>query len=256
MSSAAAIASVLKPVPDWLRLNDGLDLAPAKASLARTGRLHLKGVLTPAAAERIHASLTGESLWARSTIFQGQPRDFDLDWLARLSPGDRAILDADINERAKRGFQYSFDNYRLSSLITGGLRQGWVTESVYDFVNSPAFLDFIRELTGDDRAVYVDAQNTRYRPGHFLTLHTDDQPGQGRLYAYVLNFTPRWRADWGGLLAFLDGEGHVEEAWTPAFNALNIFRVPAQHLVTPVSAFAGGDRLSITGWVREVYDKV
>ena len=256
MTTDAAIASILRPVPDWLTLNPDLDLEQAAVSLSRTGRLHLPSFLAPEAAERVHASLTGESEWARSIVFQDQPRDFDLGWLAGLTAEQRAIIDADVNARARRGFQYSFDNYRLSSALTARYRQGWAVESVYDLLNSAPFLQLIRRITGDERAVYLDAQATRYRPGHFLTLHTDDQPGQGRLYAYVLNFTKGWRADWGGLLAFVDGEGHVEQAWTPAFNALNIFRVPMPHLVTPVSAFAGGDRLSITGWVRSVYDKV
>lgn len=79
----------------------------------------------------------------------------------------------------------------------------------------------------------------------------DDQvAGKERLFAYVLNFTPSWRADWGGLLAFLAPDGHVSEAYTPVFNALNIIRVPQPHAVTQVASFAGGDRLSITGWIR------
>ena len=96
-----------------------------------------------------------------------------------------------------------------------------------------------------------DAQATRYRPGDFLTAHDDDVAGKHRLYAYVLNFTPAWRPDWGGLLAFHDADGHVSEAYTPTFNALNIFRVPQQHAVTQVASFAGAQRLSITGWIRE-----
>jgi len=42
----------------------------------------------------------------------------------------------------------------------------------------------------------------------------------------------------------------VAEAYTPAFNALNIFKVPQPHAVSLVAPFAGGDRLAITGWVR------
>ena len=106
-------------------------------------------------------------------------------------------------------------------------------------------------LTGDPRCAYADAQATRYRPGDFLTAHDDDVAGKKRLYAFVLNFTPAWRPDWGGLLAFHDADGHVSEAYTPTFNALNIFRVPQQHAVTQVASFAGAERLSITGWIRE-----
>nr|WP_240902836.1 2OG-Fe(II) oxygenase family protein [Caulobacter sp. SLTY] len=91
---------------------------------------------------------------------------------------------------------------------------------------------------------------TRYLPGHFLTAHDDAAPGKHRLYAYVLNLTARWRADWGGILMFLDEEDHVAEGYTPSFNALNIFRVPQRHAVSMVAPYAGEPRLSITGWIR------
>ena len=44
----------------------------------------------------------------------------------------------------------------------------------------------------------------------------------------------------------------MEEAFTPAFNSLNVFKVPAQHAVSIVAPFAGAPRLSITGWIRSM----
>ena len=67
----------------------------------------------------------------------------------------------------------------------------------------------------------------------------------------MLNLTPDWRTDWGGLLAFIDEDGHVAEAYRPSYNALNIFRVPQRHAVSFVAPFAGAPRLSITGWIRD-----
>jgi len=250
------LAAVLKPVPDWLRLNAALDPVVLAASFAARGRIHVRNILTRDAANRVHASLAKEGQWARSTIVADQPRDYDLAWLAALPPSEAVALRADIAERARRGFQYDFDNFRLSAAVLAGDRQGWTYESVFDLLNSEAFLDFARRLTGDERIAFADAQATRYRAGHFLTSHDDDKPGQDRLFAYVLNFTPVWRPEWGGLLAFLDGDGHVEQAWKPTFNALNIFRVPTLHTVTEVASFVTAERLSITGWLRAKADAV
>ena len=58
------------------------------------------------------------------------------------------------------------------------------------------------------------------------------------------------RPDWGGILQFLDRDGHVADGYVPVFNALNIFRVPQLHNVSSVVPFAGHARLSITGWFR------
>ena len=56
-------------------------------------------------------------------------------------------------------------------------------EALYDLINSAAFLDFIRAVTGEARVAFCDAQATRYRPGDILTAHDDDVEGKNRLFA-------------------------------------------------------------------------
>ena len=231
----------------------GLDPAKLRPAFERFGRLHLPGIFAPKDAQAVHAALVAAP-YHRSLTASGKSYDIALETLAAMPPERRAELEAAILEGGKTGFQYQFDAWRLSDLMEANQRTGSALaplEDVYDLLNSPAFLGFVKTLTGDDACAYTDAQATRYRPGDFLTAHDDDIAGKHRLYAYVLNFTPEWRPDWGGLLAFLDADGHVSEAYTPTFNALNIFRVPQQHAVTQVASFAGAERFSITGWIRE-----
>jgi SM-20-related protein len=236
-----------------LQLSRGLDPTRLRPAFERFGRLHLPGILAPRDAQAIHAALVAAP-YHRSLTASGKSYDIALETLAAMPPERRAELEAAILEGGKTGFQYQFDAWRLSDLMEAGQRTGGALaplEAVYDLINSEGFLAFIRTLTGDPRCAYADAQATRYRPGDFLTAHDDDVAGKKRLYAMVLNFTPGWRPDWGGLLAFHDADGHVSEAYTPTFNALNLFRVPQQHAVTQVASFAGAERLSITGWIRE-----
>lgn len=237
-----------------LTLAPGLDPARLAPAFARNQRLHLPGLLAPAEAQAVGQALAGAVPWHKSMHLGGKSYDFALDTLASMPSDRRAAMEAAFVEGGRTGFQYQFDAWRLSDVVEGGQRQGGALapiEAIYDLLNGEAFLDFIRELTGDPRPAYVDAQATRYRPGDFLTAHDDDVEGKNRLFAYVMNFTPAWRPDWGGLLAFHDDDGHVAEAYSPTFNALNIFRVPQLHAVTQVASFAAGPRLSITGWIRE-----
>lgn len=46
----------------------------------------------------------------------------------------------------------------------------------------------------------------------FVTEHDDDVAGKQRLAAYVFGFTPQWRPDWGGVLQFIDSNGHIPKA--------------------------------------------
>ncbi|AQR63298.1 hypothetical protein BZG35_01920 [Brevundimonas sp. LM2] len=162
---------------------------------------------------------------------------------------EQARLIALCHEEATEGFQFLFDRLKLGQARAMGLT---IPQALYDlhaWFNSEGFLAFARALTGDDRIAYVDAQATRYLPGHFLNRHTDEHVDAGRLYAYVLNLSPDWRAEWGGLLMFLHGEA-VVETFVPGIGTLNLFKVPQSHAVSMVAPFAGMPRYAITGWWR------
>jgi Rps23 Pro-64 3,4-dihydroxylase Tpa1-like proline 4-hydroxylase len=222
------------------------------AAFKRFGRIHIPGFLQPASAERLHRSLAAERLWMCSTLGGGQTIDIPVEQLEAFAPDQAARFLTLAHAEARDGFHYMFDSLRISDLVEKGEPLDATYAAAYAFLNSAAFLDFVRALTGDSRPNHVDAQATRYERGHYLTQHDDKKPSSGRLYAYVLNLTPHWRTDWGGLLNFIDADGHVAEAYSPAWNALNLFRVPQPHAVSCVAPFAGAPRLSITGWVRQI----
>ena len=173
-----------------------------------------------------------------------------MEQLEAFAPDQAARFLTLAHAEARDGFHYMFDSLRISDLVEKGEPLDATYAAAYAFLNSAVFLDFVRALTGDSRPNHVDAQATRYRPGQVLTSHNDAAEGKNRLYAYVLNLTRDWRADWGGVLAFEGADGHIEAGFVPAFNALNLFAVPMRHAVTQVASFAPRDRLSITGWLR------
>ena len=223
-------------------LNPALDRRALAQAFRERGRVHIPGILTPQTAQRLYQVLEKETVWT-FTLNKGQ--DF-LD-IENPPPAERYRLAAGAWERARSGFQYVFDNHRISRNGEPYRDPSHYFARLIHFLNTPEFLSAMREITGLEAIAWSDAQATLYRPGDFLTLHDDRIGGHKRLAAYVLNLTPVWRPDFGGQLQFFDERGHVEEAYVPAFNALNIFRVPALHSVSQVALF-GGLRYSVTGW--------
>lgn len=241
----AAIPSLRIAAP-----HDALRLRPV---FERYGRLHLPEFFRRRDAVRIGESLAGPVPWSRSVNVHGKAYDIEPDAVAAMPPERVEQLHAAIAEGGRTGFQYQFDAWRVSDRIEAGEQPPEPLKPLaeaYRFLNSPAFLDFVRALTGLADAEFCDAQATRYTAGHFLTAHDDAVEGKNRLLAYVLNFTPVWRPDWGGLLLFHDADGHVAEGYRPVFNSLNIFRVGQAHAVSQVASFVTAPRLAITGWVR------
>jgi SM-20-related protein len=235
-----------------LKLDQGLDPKVLKPLFDRFGRLHLPNMLAAGDARRLAEGLA-QAPWSRTFLVADKGYRVTQENYAKTPPQVRQEVETAIAAGARAGFQYDFDNWPVSDEIEAGRRQGGVMapiEAAYDLLNSEAFFGFIRQLTGDDRAAYCDAQATRYRAGQFLTAHDDEIAGKNRLFAYVLNLTPRWRVDWGGLLLFHDADGHVAEGYAPKFNSLNIFSVPQLHSVSQVASYVEAERLAITGWIR------
>lgn len=237
-----------------LRLDPTLNPRQLRPVLKQFGRLHLPGVFDQGAAKAIHAALSGPEVpWIKSWRTTGPSLDGPLEAFDGLTPENQAAFDADMAAAFAQGFCFRFDAWRVSQDLDKGVRRGGAlapVEAVVDFLNGPDFAAFIRDLTGETRPIFCDAMASRYRPGDFLSAHDDAISGQRRLFAYVLNLTPEWRADWGGVLNFLDEDGHVAEGYTPSFNALNLFSIPIPHAVSEVARLTPRSRLSITGWVR------
>ena len=231
-----------------LRLSPALDVAALRRAFETGRRLHVPSVLAPDSADSIAAALEAFDGWKVSVSAGGEFFELPLKGRVAAEPGKQGWIDQARVDGAEPRMQYIFDTRRLDMEPEDGPRDA--VSEVPGFLNGPDFLDFVRGVTGDDRIDFADAQATRYRPGHVLTGHDDAAEGKNRLYAYVLNLTRDWRADWGGVLAFEGADGHIEEGFSPAFNALNIFAVPMRHAVTQVAGFAPRDRLSITGWLR------
>jgi Rps23 Pro-64 3,4-dihydroxylase Tpa1-like proline 4-hydroxylase len=224
---------------------------PLRDAFLQSRRIHIPDFLEPRCARDLHDYLIKTCPW--SLVVNSGERVFDLDATARTElgeAGEQQLMESAYRQ-ARNGFQYVYESCRVPE--EAGLRAQAPTLlcRFADFLNSAPFMDFARELTGIEDIDRADAQATRYRSGHFLGAHDDAVPGKERVAAYVLNLTPHWQAHWGGQLQFMAQDGHIDEAYVPKFNAMNVFLIRQPHLVSYVAPFAAPTaRLSVTGWLR------
>ena len=219
--------------------------------LALTGRTRLPLVLGDTTHDLYQALQADDLPWMRA--FDSPMRtDIPAAMIDATSAEDQAAFWHTVHEQARDQFQYVFD--RLPLMAAPGAERPLppMLYQLLDLFNSDSFMTMARRLTGNDKVAFADGQVTRYLPGHFLNRHSDANPKTERLYAYVLNLSPDWRAEWGGLLQFLDEAGDITETFVPSFGTLNVFAVPQMHAVSSVSAFAPGPRYSVTGWWRAI----
>ncbi len=230
----------------------GPDLDPRQLArrFAETGRIHIPGFLQARDAQRLFTDLRARQDWCL-VLNQGD-KLFEMDRTAqaRLSDEQRAQLDMAVYQRARRGFQFRYETVRVPDAAAERAADPTPLGAFARFMSSPASIAFLRSVSGCHDIAFADAQATAYGPNHFLTAHDDAVAGKNRIAAYVFNLTPEWRPDWGGLLMFHGADGHIEQAFTPRFNALNIFKVPQVHSVSCVAPFVPYRRYAVTGWLR------
>lgn len=230
------------------RLNPLLDRTAMAATFRERRRLHVPDFLVSEDAERLFAHLRGSADWRLLVNQQDRLFELDRETQAALTPERKQALEQAVHAAARYGFQYLYESIRVPDDDEARAERGDALNDFARFLSSGEVLDFFRDVGVD--ADFADAQATAYGLGHFLSAHDDAVEGKNRKAAYVFNLTPKWRPDWGGLLMFHRGDGHIAEALAPSFNALNLFAVPQPHSVSIVAPFAAARRYSVTGWLR------
>ena len=220
------------------------------AGLAKQRRIHVPGLFEHESALQLHECLAGQEQWNLVFNRDGEHVDIGADSVSLWDDSQRRQFDDIVFAQARNDFQYLYKAVPVYDIYHGGLLPGHFFNTLFEFLNSAAFIGFARELLGRPDIGFCDAQATCFEAGHFLTTHDDATAGKNRVAAYVINMTHEWNPNWGGALQFFDEEGNIQQGFTPSFNALNVFLIPQRHAVEYVTPFAAGSRLSITGWFR------
>jgi SM-20-related protein len=230
------------------RINARLDAHELSQRYAKAGRLKIEDFLELPDAKKLSEGL--ETVDWRLVLNSGS-RHVDLhpSQLAALQPEQQAAILAEVKKNAVHHFQYLYENYPVHDLIEANQLDHRILRIAYETLNSQTVRDFLAKVTGEETD-FCDMQATRFSPGHFLTIHSDNAVGKNRKLAYVLSLTGGWSPTWGGQLQFLDGRDSVTGSYMPRFNALSVFKVPTPHHVSQVANFAPKGRVSLTGWYR------
>ncbi len=228
------------------------DLNPnvVRSTLARMGRVLVRNYLQDDAALTLERCLMDEVPWNLGIREHEEVTTLSAEELAAMDEETHAALLRRVQREARGKYAFAYENYMMIQAYKRGYDPNLLLHPLLEFLNSPEHLAFLHVLTGDTRIRRVNAQATRYRPGHFLKQHNDSHRSDGYLYAYVMNLTRDWEADWGGVLHFIDAQGAIEQTFMPYFNSLSLFRVPTDHMVSLVAPWAERPRMAITGWYQ------
>jgi hypothetical protein len=232
------------------RLNPDLDIGALAAAYASERRVRIRDLLAPDGLVDFYYHLAEREDWWHLINTPDGVVELDREARAGMADEDRAALEAKVNAGAREGFQYRYEGLRVPSDGSGRQADGEPLAAFSRLMASREMLDLLRQITGFDGLAFTDGHATAYGAGDFLTGHDDDVAGKNRIAAYVFGMTPRWRAEWGGLLLFHGADEASVVGHVPRFNTLDLFAVPQQHSVSMVTPAAPVRRYAVTGWLR------
>lgn len=227
------------------QINSELDTDFWAVEYAIDSRCRIQNILQTKSAQAMHEDIAGNAEFRQAHISSDQYREISREEFARLDSSGRTALVRDVYSKAARGVGFWYGRHGLDSRTRPPL------DAIFQWLNSAATLQVVREVSGIAELVCASAQITSFAPGDFLTRHRDDVVQEGRRVAFVLNLTEQWHPDWGGLLQFFAENGDTRDAWSPLFNSLCLFDVKHIHSVTCVAPFAPKVRLAISGWFHD-----
>ncbi len=232
-------------------INPKINTQLANLKLQQNNIVSINGFLTADYAEALYNTLLSDTPWSYA-YFSG-------DSGKKILPKDILAMDFEqlkntleqVKNCGPHEYQFLYQSYMIVTAYLAGENPGHFLHQLLEFFNSAPFIGLMKQITGCEEIIKIDAQATSFTRGSFIKEHNDADTEKGRRFAYVLSMTKDWLADWGGLLHFTEN-GQVTKSFVPAFNRLTIFEVPQKHFVSQVTSYAGENRFSITGWM---YDK-
>lgn len=230
------------------RLNPDLDLPVLARAYAANSRVRIERLLADDGLAEFYDNLEARDDWWH--LMNTANGVIELDRAAReaMNPQEAALLDAEVQAIARKGFQYRYEGLRVPDR-DAHIEADPLT-AFAELMSSEPMLEMLRAVTGATELAFTDGQATAYGPGDFLTCHDDDVAGKNRLAAYVFGMTPGWRTEFGGLLLFHHAGHGTVTGHVPRFNTLDLFAVPQLHSVSMVTPAAPGRRYAVTGWLR------
>jgi len=225
-------------------LNPELDLSVLSAYYAADKRVRINQLLPEEQALALSQYLAEQADYRHAFVLDGNFGEASDLELRSLPEDDRNRLLTSVLEQAARGVGFWYER-RAINLDDKGLLGDLIR-----WLNSDEMLGVMARLTGAEQFRSAISQATRFKTGDFLTRHQDVVTEEQRQVAYVINLSPQWHPDWGGLLQFYEPNGTPRDAWSPDYNTLSLFDVSHVHSVTCVSPFAPASRLAISGWFR------
>lgn len=227
-------------------INELDDIENLKIDFSIQKRLKIKNFLNETFVESLFKFIFLEKNWTLATGID--KNKYEKTVIPQNEKANSLQIKNVNNSFGKDNFTYIF--YRSMNGDINNKKMSYFEFTLRQILSSNIFINKLNYITGLELTKLTTLFLSKYKPGSFLSPHSDK--GNGKL-AFVINLSKFWKPQYGGVLHFLnDDRTEIIDSYVPLFNTFIIFEVPLEkgipHFVSHVNPNIKHNRYAITGW--------
>ncbi|XOV78506.1 MAG: 2OG-Fe(II) oxygenase family protein [Aestuariibacter sp.] len=228
--------------------NDFIDVVKARRDFRDFGWAEIADIWIKSFTESVIQNVVRNVKFLNCFRIAGEHTELSDEQLKALSGEQQQQLFQQIHTAASQGNGYLYARRAIDDnsdkIDVGALHQAFA------WLKSEATLDLIKDITGKQDIITVSCMATRFSQGQFITREKASDRDSANRLGFIIDLSPHWQSDWGGLLQ-LHSTSMANEpasAFTPAFNSLLLFDAGRDFSLSYVAPFIKYYRYTLMGW--------
>ena len=163
-------------INNTLSLSPDLKANPWEQIFAEKGRVHIPNFLSEESASTVFECLDSQAAWNLVCQQDGIHQDLNENIGAVWNEEQLALFTKKLHEQASSQFQYLYRTIPIYDIYHKQLMPENFLNEIFKFLNSSAFLDYLRNTLAMPDIEFADAQATCYTSGDFSTSTMTARP--------------------------------------------------------------------------------
>lgn len=226
-------------------VNPYLDIVKARRDYRDFKWSRLADVLLASIAERVIHELVKKVEFENCFMVADNEVGMSDTHLAALPEEQRAKLITQVYESASLGKGYLYACKNIDCEYQSN--EPTMLVNVFNWLNSNDTLELVSDITGCGELQFASCNAVRFSKGHFITNGAQCFDTEKGKVGFVIDLTPDWNSNWGGLLhlnSVYEGSGVT---FTPMFNNMVLFESSYDVSVTYLANFIKYNKFSLMG---------
>lgn len=230
------------------KLNGALKTRALAKEYKKTGRVRVIDALERKSADNLSSTIEQMAIWSK--VYLVGDDEQRVTSTQEQSKTNRRLREAVERIYLQARDQYQYLRYECLTSTIPNAKDPKALKDADKFFKSDEFRDFLRAIAGVKDGELENVQARWLNREQFMS-----DSGLAKKLAdcklwFSMDVTRKWRPQWGGNLEFLDGDGAIEEIWSPLFNSLNIYTGGTRHSISYVTPYHDAFCLSICGRLK------